>query len=303
LELANALMMQSIALIRLGETQAAQSLSEQALDICTEVNSQVDMARCLNQLGVSHYLSGRVDKAEECMERALNIFQELGDRQKGLDLLNNLGAISEGRGDYETAFRRFDDAVTIARQIGYRDGEIVFLTNRGSEQVALKNYAEAEADLQQAIRLAGITGSWILPQAYSCRAEALIGLNRYDDAFYSARQALALAEEDKTPDFIGMAWRALGMVCVSKNDTVSFSDWETHEMRDYDAEACFSRSEAILASAELDLERARTLREWARYKLKMGLPEDGAKMWQEAREIFAKLGAQMEVERMQDLPQ
>src|SRR5258706_15924488 len=108
------------------------------------------MARCLNQLGGVHYLSGRVYKGEECMERALKIFQELGDRLQGMDLLNNLGAISEGRGDYETAFQRFDGAVKIAREIGYRDGEIVFLANRGGEQVALKNYAEAEADLQQA---------------------------------------------------------------------------------------------------------------------------------------------------------
>ncbi|MEP6894626.1 MAG: adenylate/guanylate cyclase domain-containing protein [Chloroflexota bacterium] len=303
LELANALMMQSIALIRLGEAQAAQLISEQALEICTEENSQVDMARCLNQLGAANYLSGRVDKAEECMERALHIFQELGDRQKGMDLLNNLGVISEGRGDYEAAFRRFDGAVTIAREIGYRDGEIVFLTNRGSEQVALKNYTEAEADLQQAIRLAGVTGSWILPQAYSCRAEALIGLERYEDAFYSARQALVLAEEDKTPDFVGIAWRTLGMVCARKNDTVRFSDWETHEVKDYDAEACFKRSEAILAEAELELEQARTLREWARFKINTGAKAEGAKMWQESREIFAKLGGQLEVERMQALPE
>ncbi len=144
LVLANALMMQSIARIRLGEAHVALPLSEQALEICTEQNSQSDMARCLNQLGVAHYLSGRVDKAEECMERALKIFQELGDRLQGMDLLNNLGAISEGRGDYETAFQRFDGAVKIAREIGYRDGEIVFLANRGGEQVALKNYAEAE---------------------------------------------------------------------------------------------------------------------------------------------------------------
>ncbi len=142
-----------------------------------------------------------------------------------------------------------------------------------------------------------------MPLAYNSRAEALIGLGRYDEAFYSARQALVLAEEDKTPEYAGISWRTLGMVCVSKNDTVRISDWETHEPSDYDAEACFTRSEAIFAGAELDLERARTLREWARYQFKIGAKDEGVKMWREAQEIFGTLGARMEVERMNTLPE
>ena len=49
--------------------------------------------------------------------------------------------------------------------------------------------------------------------------------------------------------------------------------------------------------------RARTLREWARYSLRNGDRENGEKMWREAQGLFVTLGAQKEVERMQDLPQ
>ena len=128
-------------------------------------------------------------------------------------------------------------------------------------------------------------------------------MGRYEEAFYSARQALVLSEEDKTPEYIGMAWRTLGMICDNIKDVVRFSDWETHQMSDYDAETCFSKSVKIFVDAEINSERARTLREWARYEFRRGNQEQGAKMWQEAQDIFARLGAEMEVERMNTLPE
>jgi class 3 adenylate cyclase/tetratricopeptide (TPR) repeat protein len=302
-ELAGALWMQGSAHFRLGESQAALSLAERSLAIFTELNHQNDMARCLNLLGAVHYVSGRFDQAEGYWENALKIFQDLGNRQQGMDLLSNLGVIADARGDYETAYQRYDSAVKIARETGYKDGEIVFLSNRGSELVALKKYDEAVSDLRQAIGLAGVDGSWCMPNTFNSHAEALIGLGRYQEAFYSARQALVLAEEDKTPEVIGVAWRTLGIVADRLDTPVRFSDWDTHEKRDHDAEACFSKSVAILAEAEIDMERARTLREWARYKLSRSEREQGEKMWEEAREIFFNLGAHVEVERMNILPE
>jgi len=261
------------------------------------------MARCLNVLAAVHYVSGRFDEAEGYWEKALKIFQDLGNRQEGMDLLSNLGVVADGRCDYETAFQKYDHALTIAQETGYKDGEIVFLTNRGSEQVALENYEAAEVDLRQAIQLAGITGSWCMPLTFNQRAQALIGLGRYEEAFYSARQALVLAEEDQTPEFIGMAWRTMGAVCDKTNDVVRFSDWETHELGEYDAETCFSKSTSIFVEADIELEHAHTLREWARYKFKSGDNEQGKKLWQEAKDIFTSIGAQMEVERMNILPE
>lgn len=278
------------------------SLGEQALELCTELNNQNEMALCLKLLGAAHYVSGRYEKAEDCWENALRIFQELGNRQQGMDLLSNLGVIADGRGDYETSYQRFEGALKIARETGYKDGEIVFLTNTGSGLVALKRYDEALNVLREAIALAGINGSWCMPLTFNLHAEALLGLGRYDEAFYSARQALVLAEEDKTPEYIAIAWRTLGMICDRTDDVVRFSDWDTHQRGDHDAEDCFSKSAKIFTEAEIELDHARTLREWARYEFRKGDKEKGATMWQEARDIFAKLGAQMEVDRMKDLP-
>ena len=297
-EVAKAVWTQGSARFRLGEPRAALALGEQALMLATELNNPNEMGRCLNLIGASHYVLGQYVQAEGYWESALSIFQELGNRQQGMDILSNLGALADARGDYETAFQRYHSALEIAREIGYRDGEIVFLTNRGSEQVALGNYGAAEADLRQAMELAGPTGSWCLPITYNYHAEALLGLGRSRDALYSAQQALILAEEDKTPEPIGMAWRTLGMVAEKLGKPISLRDRKTREMIDYDMDACFGKSEKIFADAEIEMERARTLREWAKAAFRAGKQEQAENMWRESREIFTRLGADLEVQRM-----
>ena len=95
----------------------------------------------------------------------------------------------------------------------------------------------------------------------------------------------------------------MGLICDKTNDVVRFADRETGNIDQYDAETCFSKSASILVEAEIELEHAHTLREWARYKFKSGDSKNGEKMWHEARDIFASIGAQMEVERMKAIPE
>ncbi|HSL46663.1 MAG TPA: adenylate/guanylate cyclase domain-containing protein [Anaerolineales bacterium] len=301
-ELAKALWAQGSARYRLGEARAVLSLAEQALAIATELNNLNEMGRSLNLLGAAHYVLGQYAEAKGYWENALRIFQELGNKQQGMLLLSNLGVIADARGDYDTAFQRYHNALEMAREIGNRDGEILFLTNRGGEQVALQNFAAAEADLRQAIGLAGSDGSWCLPNTYYYRAEALIGLGRYEEAFYSARQALALSREDKVPENIGAAWRVLGKVSEMTGEPVLIRLTGLGELEDFSAEDCFRKSLEIFAESEIEGERARTLREWARYEFATGNREHAEQMWQEAREIFSRLGADMEVERMESFP-
>ena len=297
-ELAKALWTQGSVRYRLGEPRAALSLGEQALAINAESNNSNEMGRSLNLLGAAHYVLGEYAQAESYWENALKIFQQLGNRQQGMDLLSNLGVIADARGDYETAFQRYHSALEIAREIGNRDGEISILSNRGIELVALKNYAAAESDLRQVIQLMGITGSWFLPNTYNYYAEALLGLDQFEEATFAAQQGLAQSIEDGSPENIGGAWRALGLVAGKTEKTIKIKDRETGESVDYDARACFAKSEKIFADAEINGERARTLREWARYEFKRNNTEQAAKMWDEAKNIFAKLGAEMEVQRM-----
>jgi tetratricopeptide (TPR) repeat protein len=286
----------------LGEGQAVLTLGEQALEITGELNDTGERARILNLLAAAHYLLGHYDRTEDYLKEALSLFQELGDRQQVMDILSNLGVIADARGDYEDAFQRYDSALQIAREVGHRDQAIVFLTNRGGMQAALHNYEAADADLREAIKIAGITGSWIMPQTFIYHSEAALGLGNVEQARYSAEQALFLAIEDSAPEYIGMAWRALGMVAMKTGTPISFRERGSDHSEQYDPKACFLRSDKIFSDTQMDGERARTLREWARYEFQCGNREDGLKKWQEARDVFLKLGADKEAERMANPP-
>lgn len=298
IDLIKALWTQGSARFRLGEAQAALELGEQALSIATEQNQPAEIGRCLNLLGAGHYVMGRYRQAEEYFERAVTIFQEMGNRRQGMDLLSNLGVIAEARGDYDLALLRYDNALEIARQIGYRDGEIVFLTNRGGQHVALKDYEAAESDLVEAIKLAGVAGSWVLALTYANLALAYFGQNKTDEALAAAKNALELGQAEDSPENIGIAWRALGMIAAQTRSPVTVREEATSQKADIDAQDCFERSASAFAEAGLDGERARTLREWAKYEQKHGDKIKGQAMWQEARELFASLEALKEVERM-----
>jgi tetratricopeptide (TPR) repeat protein len=275
-------------------------LGEQALAIATALNHRAEIGRCLNMLGAAHYVMGRYRQAEGYFDRALVIFQDLNNPRQVMDLLSNLGVLAEARGDHDLALQRYHKALEIARQIGHRDGEIVFLTNLGGEKVALEEHGAAESDLREAIRLAGAAGSYVLALTYGYLSQACLGLDKQDEALTAAQRALALGQETEAPEDIGVAWRALGMIAEKIGEPVSARDPETERIATCAAEACFEQSAKVLLEAGLDGQRARTLREWAKYELKRGNQETGLAMWQEARDLFTSLEATREVERMDE---
>jgi|GEM_PF-5677285 len=67
-----------------------------------------------------------------------------------------------------------------------------------------------------------------------------------------------------------------------------------------DAESCFDESLDIFTRIQMDSERARTLRDWARHELANGERERGMRLWREAREAFHRLGMTLELERMSE---
>ena len=302
-ELMQALAMKGRTLFRLGEVEAAQTLEEQAVVLATELDDKRQIVNSLNILGAAHIMLGRYPQAEQCVTRALTISQELGDRMGEEDLLNSLGVIADARGDYDTALQRAQEALRIAREIGDRDGEFIFLSNVGAERVRSGEYQAAGVDLRQVIHMAGTTGASGLSDTYRCLAEACLGQGKVEEALAAARHALVLGQEGGMQLFVGPAWRALGMVAAHLPEPIALADPHTGQSRTYDAQACFAEGMRVCTEAGMEGERARILREWAKHELARGDRARGEVMWAEARETFGRLGAELEVARMNNLPE
>jgi serine/threonine protein kinase/tetratricopeptide (TPR) repeat protein len=293
-ELARALNLQSQSGSRLGDARSAMMLADRALSLVDEMGDAGRRVRadCLKSLGMAYHMLGRFEQAEEFKAQALQLFREMGDRRSVGNLLNSLGETARLSGDYEAAFGRYQEALTIAREIGNRNGEILYFSNLGGTRVGLGLYAEGESDLRQTIEMGTAAGYVGLSENYRFLAEALLGQGRLEEAMEAARRALELGREIENQEHVAEAWRALGLVASRAGETVK------HGGREMDAAACFAESLTVFTSIQMEAERARTLRDWARHELRHGDRERGLKLRHEARETFGRLRMSLELERM-----
>jgi predicted ATPase/class 3 adenylate cyclase len=300
-ELASALYCRGWAFYRLGDAATALAHGEQALAVGQAAGEAAgrEQADSLKLLGLAYQTLGRFEPAKEHQEHALAIYRALGDRRSVASMQNNLGEMLRSSGDYAAAVQRYGEALTMIREIGNRDLEIAVLNNLGAARVGLGEYDAAEADLRQAIAMAH-AGWFALSETYRFWAEACLGQARpmppcperesqLAEALEAARRALALGQETENPEFIGGAWRALGQIAAEMEGVAAGVASPAH---------CFGESLQIFTEMGAQAERARTLREWARYELEKGNAERGQQMWEKARDMFEQLGMGMEVVQM-----
>jgi len=294
-ELARALFRKGWSSYRLGDTEAALELGEQALALSTELSARREIADSLNLLGGVHSMLGRYGDAAHYNARAVALYQELGDRERIGAMLNHLGEHARLRGDYNAAAALYQEALKTAYETGNRNAEMVSLSNLAGARVGMGNYRVAEYDLRRVIRWAEIVGQggW-LSGTYCFLAEACLGQDKVDEALAAARRALTLAQEIGAPALIGGAWRVLGIVAARTGKSIAIGN------QAHDAPACFTESIRVFTEIGAEGERARTLRAWARYEIDRGDPARGETMRREAQELFAQLGMELEVERMKE---
>ena len=292
-ELAHALNLQSQVCSRLGDARAAMMLADRALSLVDGLGDEGRRVRaeCLKSLGMAYHMLGQFKQAEEFKSLSLGIYRELADRRYVGNLLNSLGETARLRGDYRTAFARYSEALQIAREIGNRIGEILYLSNLGAARVGLGEYEEAESDLRQTIELATAAGYVGLSENYRFLTEALLGGGRLADAKEAALRALELGREIENHEHLAEAWRVLGLVASGSKSTIEV-EGETR-----DPASCFAQSLSIFARIQMEAERARTLRDWARHELAQGDPERGHQLLAEARDSFQRLHMELELER------
>jgi tetratricopeptide (TPR) repeat protein len=298
LQFANALFLKGWTAYARGELATAIDLARQALKISEETADDGLVAQCVLLLGVVYSATGQYNQSAEYYQQALELAEKRGDKGQSMYVISNLGEVDNLRGNYQRARERYEKALSIAREIGQRGIETISLNNLGGVHVRLGEYQEAEALLREAIRNAEYLGRIIISETYRFLAEALLGQNRIEGALSAASRALHLGQDAEAKEYIAAAWRVLGMVAADYPGSIIILDDENPYM----PHMCFEKSAEIFREGGMEGQLAHTLREWARYELRNGDPDKGKAMWEEARDLFRKLGADMEAERMSELP-
>ncbi|GAB4581480.1 MAG: hypothetical protein Fur0022_42270 [Anaerolineales bacterium] len=318
IEIAQALVVLGWMEYKIGNLEEATKVAERVLDLSTRLDARMEVAQSLNLMGVINDATGNYAKAITYFQKALDLYKHMDNRNQVGYMLNNLGDSARQRGDYSKAIRYYQDALSIAREIGDRDGEITFLSNLGAAKVGSGDYVSAEQDLRTVIEALEATGWGGLGETYYHLAIAIAKQGNINDALAAAEKALALGQEREQQEFVGAAWRALGMISAQASQPVVLGERRytgrlmggdtgklirsryTGELHHYQPADCFKHSLDIFTDLGIKRERALTLREWARYELNKGHKDIAQQHWSEARDIFKNLGLDKELERMDE---
>jgi tetratricopeptide (TPR) repeat protein len=292
LKIAQSIFVKGWNAFRTGDFEGALKIADEVMSICTSLNYRPLMAQCLNMMGGIQYTLGNYEQAGQHFARASEILQDLGDRSQAMALISNSGAVADARGDYQAAYDSYAEALRIAREIGLRDAEMLYQSNLGGASLHLGDLQAAEDHLSQVITTAQSVGFGQLSETYRFRAETRLARKQPDLAREDALKAITLAREVESPEFLSAGWRAIGEVAAAVRFPLQLDD------KPYDAPAAFAESLRISEESKMEGERARTLKAWAAYEQSLGNLERGATLRQEARDIFSRIGATLEAERL-----
>ena len=229
------------------------------------------------------------------------MYRELDERPGLVATYNNLGVNAHLQGDYRSAAAHYQEAYGLARELEFSDLELVSLNNLAGAQVELGEYHQAETGLREILTRTEGASWFLLTEVYRFLALAVLGQGRFDEALAAGQQALDLARQAHSSEQVGRAWRVLGRI-AAYNRTVDPAKPFVVDGRACDAHACYAAGLQAFVELGATGEQARTAREWAGYELEHGDPREGLRLWQEARDLFTRLGMQLEVERMDHHP-
>ena len=190
---------------------------EQAMGIFREIGDRRQENYTRMMLGFTALQQGDYDKARVYHEQALRVCLEIGDRWN--EALTHLipGRVYDDLGDYDRAKACYEQYLKGCRQVGDRRGVAMALNRLGLLSHHAGDDEIAREYAQQALQMARDHGERVIQGAIAiCLGNALLGLERFDEATETYHQALALLRE--SPRYAVEALAGLARVCLAQGN-------------------------------------------------------------------------------------
>jgi tetratricopeptide (TPR) repeat protein len=184
---------------RLGSLEAGREIACQLLGLGEDANDPVCIERAYFGLAVYSEERGMYSDAEQSYQQALRISRQLGVTTETGRALNALGGVAQYVGEFEKSYQYCSEYLELMELHGKQNRVCHALISLGESLISLKTYAEADQNLQRAVRM--------------CRS---LGFQRLLGVGLLTLGALALAEDEldlaQTYLFEGLqAVRAVGV--------------------------------------------------------------------------------------------
>lgn len=135
---------------KLGETEPACDLLEDAAALWRTIGDDREMVRTQSGLGIVEWQRGNLESATDRFESALDTAHRNENRDQVSALLNNLGTMYLDSGKWDRALDRYDEAIDLNRQMNDKIGlghcfsnESLVYTNRAAFDAAATHAEQA----------------------------------------------------------------------------------------------------------------------------------------------------------------
>lgn len=168
-----------------GDVENGVAAIEKALELATDHNDQLRIARSLNNRGVLCLINSEFQGAQESYSRALEIVALLNDDTLRLSLLLNLANLRSRLSDFDDAMETYFEAKDLAVVLGDTAMEAKILTNMATIYVNAYGDPESALDLNdQALKIVQQRNDNVgIAIALGNRAHYLRLCRRLDEAF------------------------------------------------------------------------------------------------------------------------
>ncbi len=275
-----------------GQLDLSSEYTHKSLQLREKIGDIVAVARSYNNLGLLHWRLGDWDGALDNFHRSFTLHSNLGDVEGTLELNTNLGLLQLDRGNIDEARKRLEDILGTAQSIGH-------LYTIGLAQLHLSLLYLTVEEWQKALdyslnslqnfREIGVHDS--LVDVYLNAGQACLGMGDLDAAQKWVEEARLLldpggGQRDLEPtEQVGRADRLMGTIAMKRNH---FEE----------AALLVSKSATIFTRIGNRFEHARSLAVMADLAAARGDQERAHSLIADARLIFKKLGASLDLQRL-----
>jgi tetratricopeptide (TPR) repeat protein len=321
---------------RRGDFVAAQEQLERALEMVEETENYDVISFILNRLGFVHYSRSEWDLAKACVERALAFRERIGDSVGHSRSLINLGIMKQVSGDWDGALADFERAAETQDRIGEVEGVILAHTNLGVLYTERGEWSRAEESLQRSFSLAQrIEHPHQLALAHTNLGRLFLLQQLWSKGAEHLNAAIPLFREAGAHAHLGLfeVYNLFGRLCLDQEDVGGAEAWaeRSHALlrevtggddvtslewgRHLQLIARIARARGDMGAARRHLDRSTTIFEqlgttietartayWsAVFFCDSGLVPQARKELNVAREIFERLGASADLDRVVQL--
>lgn len=178
-----------------GEKNKALKYAEQALGLREELDSNVDIALSLQQLGSFYTMIGEFDFGLEYIEQGLKLSKKINYKQLIPEFYNTYGIFYSYKGELEQSLKYYKKGLVLAKKLKMNHLTSSIMNNAGMVYQQKGNFEEAQELLEKSLKISEDSDS-----GGSAILDSLFHLSIDKTDFESARKYLQRLKELKARD-------------------------------------------------------------------------------------------------------